>query len=500
MKPLSFMLLFIHVVVILSYLAVQYGFGIARTNTDVEALTDPHQKPRSTLRSVPSPQLLFSHYLLGDERSEMKKHRSSSAFVSGLTADFWRRVYFRGNHTHCASSASSNTRVIPMFQNGYAAGPLIDCRADNLTRCRPEENLLKTHAMQSLASGRSIQFFLPQQDPDIHRNAIVIDRARMSSATGVVFLNRTNYMVVASFATKNVYLYKYDMARRQTYLLSSHRTAAEIDLVDYDAASSRIVVSHLFTGRQEVFHVDVAKKHFTLVKSTNAFGDLHQWCHEACFYPTLASQVLVASTTKFQEKKSLMIRLFDYQREQVLAEFLMSSTNATDGFVSKGIRMIDGKHMLTSLSSLTVEQFKPGCNPVAPILEPSAQGRLVLMRLNFDVKEILERTSMAPVKQSAASDNLFTVVDCFELGVSAVDGLAYDADRKLALVADQLNDCVLVFRVNVAENKPLQLITRLDGYIMPHGVALSSRHGLMAVTSYGDNSVFIQEVPKEWSE
>jgi hypothetical protein len=64
----------------------------------------------------------------------------------------------------------------------------------------------------------------------------------------------------------------------------------------------------------------------------------------------------------------------------------------------------------------------------------------------------------------------FTVLDSYSVDLSYFDGVAYD--NGIVIVADQYNDCVLIFDVNVNAKKPLTLRGRKYGYLMPHGVFL----------------------------
>ena len=107
-----------------------------------------------------------------------------------------------------------------------------------------------------------------------------------------------------------------------------------------------------------------------------------------------------------------------------------------------------------------------------------------MIKMNFSLDDI------AKGKRGPAYDSEFAVIDSYLLDFSSVDGLAYD--NGIAIVADQYNDCVLIFDVNVNAKKPLTLRGRKYGYLMPHGVFLSKDLDLMAVTNYGDNSVIVQ--------
>jgi hypothetical protein len=104
--------------------------------------------------------------------------------------------------------------------------------------------------------------------------------------------------------------------------------------------------------------------------------------------------------------------------------------------------------------------------------------------MNFSLDDI------AKGKHGPADDSEFYVLDSYLLDFSSINGLAYD--NGIAIVADQYNDCVLIFDVNVNAKKPLTLRGGKYGYPMPHGIFLSKDLDLMAVMNYGNNSVIVR--------
>jgi hypothetical protein len=138
--------------------------------------------------------------------------------------------------------------------------------------------------------------------------------------------------------------------------------------------------------------------------------------------------------------------------------------------------------MIASFSSLRMgPDFKCSTDETEHLMVRSS---LVLIKMNFSLDGI------ANGKRGPADDSEFTVLDSYIIHPSNVDGLAYDDG--IAILADQPNDCLLVFNVNMNTTKPLSLWGRKYGYLMPHGVYLSKDLDLMAVTNYGDNSVIVQ--------
>jgi hypothetical protein len=449
------------------------------------------------------PKQQFTHFLLTSDNFSINDSSNSSSgpVVSGSSNHYWQRVYYRGN-TQQNNCSSDIPHAISMYENGCAAGPVIDCLPDKLAECNRTEKMMQTDAMMALASGQAFQFFLPEGDHEANV-AVVLDRSRMSSATAVVFLKESNYMVVASFGRRSIYLYQYDFRTKEAVLLQSCQTEATIDLLDYDAATDQIVLSNFLSAIPKIYKVDVVARRFSLVKEMNVFPDLKQWNHEACFHPSMASQVVVASSNKLALPETLMIRFYDYQHDRVLADFYMNSTVETAGYSAKAMRVIDDRHVLVAMSSYRVLAFKPGCLPVHEVKREKALGRIVLVRLDFELADIV-RGHMSPLEQRLVSDGHFTVIDSVDLGVSILDGMTYSPKRNMILVADQLNDCIQVIRFDRtagAMSGRLQLVGKRTGYIMPHGVSFSEDQNQIAVTCYGDNSVIVERLKPEgdWS-
>jgi hypothetical protein len=75
--------------------------------------------------------------------------------------------------------------------------------------------------------------------------------------------------------------------------------------------------------------------------------------------------------------------------------------------------------------------------------------------MNFSLDDI------ANGKRGPADDSEFTVLASYSLDHSNVAGLAYHDG--IAIVADQLNDCALIFNMNTNAKKPLTLMGRSTG-------------------------------------
>jgi hypothetical protein len=228
-------------------------------------------------------------------------------------------------------------------------------------------------------------------------------------------------------------------------------------------------------------------------KEVEAFGPavLDQWCHEAAFYPSITSSVIAASSSRWGSD-TLMVSLFDYEREVVIAQYMMQSHNMTKGYKAQGIRFIDKRHFIADLTRQHVHGYKKElmCQKIRSIPKnDDKQNRMALFRLNFSVDDIVS----GKVVDRPVSSGDFTVMGVYDIGIGAFDGIAYKDG--ITMVADQLNDRVLVFKVDVNADKPISFVAEHRGYTMPHGVAISATRNHLAVTAYGDNSVIVQPIP-----
>ena len=324
-------------------------------------------------------------------------------------------------------------------------------------------------------------------------NAVVVTRMRKSSSTGVVFIDE-NHLAVISYGMKRVYLYQYDFdlaGSKSANLLASVNTASRPDLMHVDLKRNMLVVSQLMEGTQQLFKYDLDRKSLVAIKEVAAFGPSvkKQWCHDVAFHPSDTTSVIAAGSNRIRDKEeNLMISIFDYEHERVIAQYLMMANDATRGYKAQGLRFVDERHMVVALSRVIVSKYneKEMCKKRPPLGPSDANTRIALIRLEFSVDEIAASGGLKPV--SSAS---FSIIGVHDIGVGALDGIDYHDG--MAMIADQLNDRVLFFKVNptAASNETLKLVSQYRGYIMPHGVAFSKSRDHFAVTTYGDNSVIV---------
>jgi hypothetical protein len=425
--------------------------------------------------------------------------KSDEAFIaSGEEGSLFSRVYYRANSTHCFGGPEEEKGApnkewlrIPTFADGVAAGPIIDCDPNDDVSCDLESALSALEVIQSLRRGQSFQFFLPPQALG-GQDFFQLNRMRKSSSTGVVFIDE-NHLAVASYGMKCIYLYQYDFdtaGSKSARLLASVNTASNPDLMHVDLKRNMLVVSLLKDGTQQLFKYDLERKSIEAIKEVAAFGPKvkDQFCHEVAFYPSETSSVIAAGSMRMQMEDTLMVSIFDYEHERVIAQYLTNSNDVTKGYQAKGLRFVDERHMIVALSRAPVNAYKEDwlCQ-IRPPLDPSdAHTRIALIRLDFSVDDI----AAASGEIEPVSSTSFSVIGVYDNGVGALDGIDYHDG--MAMFADQNNDKVLFLEVNpTAKNETLKLVSQHRGYILPHGVAFSKFRDHFAVTTYGDSSVIV---------
>ena len=148
------------------------------------------------------------------------------------------------------------------------------------------------------------------------------------------------------------------------------------------------------------------------------------------------------------DNSQIAICFYDYEHQATLADLHMASNQATRGVKPKGFRFIDKHHMIASFASYSI--LPDTCSQNATQLEgKNVKSSVVLIKMNFSLDDI------AKGKRGPADDSEFAVLDSYLFDFSSIDGLAYD--NGIAIVADQYNDCVLIFDVNVNAKKLLTL-------------------------------------------
>jgi hypothetical protein len=205
--------------------------------------------------------LAMQDKLLSSDLKLLSIPRSLTPVIYGQDGAYYQQVLYRANtascgrdiHVHNSHAISQETpRLFPMYKNGNSAGPVIDCTSSMVLNgtCNPVEKLFELEAVKSLVGGEAYKFFLPHQPFDTH-NSVIIGRPRMSSSTGVVFID-DKHLIAASFGMQKIYLYEYSLTNTHKYarLLDSVDTTDTPELIDFDKTRNLISASLLRSGKQ----------------------------------------------------------------------------------------------------------------------------------------------------------------------------------------------------------------------------------------------------------
>mmetsp|Transcript_21846 Transcript_21846/g.32411 ORF Transcript_21846/g.32411 Transcript_21846/m.32411 type:complete len:565 (+) Transcript_21846:76-1770(+) len=426
---------------------------------------------------------------------------NSSSPVISIDSPTFSQVFYRANtiacglHLNLNSSSSdkalSERVIFPMFDDGVGAGPVIDCTPSMVINgtCNPKEMLLELEIIKSLTAGKAFHFFLPKQTPGL-RDALILNRPRMSSSTDIYFID-ANHFVAASNGMMKLYLYEYTFTdvRKDVRLLDVIDTPSTNDLIDFDETRNLIATSQFHSGKQQLTKVNMSTKTLSSYKEIDAFSaDKNKFCHAIAFYPSNTVPVIAASNMhRFEPFK---FYFYDYEKESIVAEYLTESNHESRGHWVKGIVFVDTSHFLASTTALGLSAIRAKehiCKKAnVPNSTKGARSQIILFKMNFAVEDIVAGKSN-PVDSSA-----FTILGTLDW-LGAADGVSYQ--NGIGVTADQANDRILYFHVDIDAEEPLGLISEERGYLMPHGVHFSKFQKHMAVTNYGDNSVIIQPTP-----
>ena len=425
---------------------------------------------------------------------------SSSPVISIDSQTTFSQVFYRANTIACGLHLNLNSssldkalteRVIfPMFDDGIAAGPVIDCTPSMVINgtCNPKEMLLELEIIKSLTAGKAFQFFLPKQTPGLSSDSLSLNRPRMSSSTDIYFID-ANHFVAASFGMMRVYLYEYTFTevRKEVRLLDAIDTPSNNDLIDFDETRNMIAISQFHSGKQQLIKVNMSTKSLSSYKEVDAFSaDKEKWCHAIAFYPSKTVPVIAASNMHIRQPYKLSF--YDYEKESIVAEYLTESNEESRGHRVKGIAFVDASHFLASTTALGLSDVKAKniCKKAKMPNPKDARSQIILFKMNFSVEDIVAGKSK-PVDSSA-----FTILGTLDW-LGGADAVSYQ--NGTGVLTDQVNDRIVYFHVDIDAEKPLGLISEERGYLMPHGVHFSNFQKHMAVTNYGDNSIIIQPTP-----
>ena len=419
----------------------------------------------------------------------------------------WERTYARSQTCEVDSELDLDLSkpTAPIAQtnmtDNMAAGPIIDCQGEPIETCNSYEKMWNLDSYQSFAEGTGFNFQLPpfEYKKAIHSKAIALDRARFSTATSVCFLD-DKHLVASSFASKSLYLYRFDIEKMETVLLQTLWMETNVDLMQCDLERKRIVTSLLFAKATKIVHYDLDRpdeEKLKIYKFVRLFPEerfKEEYVHDVSFVPN-TDHAIVSGTMRWRfGDETKQIRVLDYETERPLAKFEVGENPYTSGFLMKGVRVIDDRHILyvAIARSLGVAGVGGWCRDFNVPTPEEAETRLFLLRMDFDVNDIVNN------RYPMATTQNFTLVDHLSVPFSVAEGMDYS--EGIAFAADQINDKNIFFKVDLASPKPLSVLGSFSGCPIPHGSSLNRKLDLMGMTCFGDNSVWVHKFSSFWKQ
>lgn len=442
-------------------------------------------------------QLPFLYKLVGDIGS-------AKPFLAGKGTP-WQRVYYHAEtkgircpYTNVLGGESGTILPASLLHDfddyEFSVGPILpSCAAvDDPAECDANAAFLELDSTKALLSGEAFRFQIPTPPPR-NLDIYVLDRTRVSGATGVQILKDGRHLITASFEGKEIYLYEFLLGTdhpRNSYarLLDRIPATGNCELVAYDATKEVTVIPSLHSGSVDIIKIDFETKRLIKYKTHFPFRREKQKAHGSAIYPDKSLTVAAASAPSMHKPKEMMVRMFDYESGSIIASLKMHDFESMRGQRPKDLCFLSEDYLLVDFTTITVQNK---CFKSFPF-KGNSTGHLGLFKLSFSAHDIVNG------KRGPANSHEFEIVDTFELGISALDGIT--CDDWDALVVDQAGDKAYIFHIDVTAEKPIQYVGEENGYRMPHGAGYHKKLGMLAMSSYGENSITVRKLSPKLRE
>lgn len=305
----------------------------------------------------------------------------------------------------------------------------------------------------SAAAANDIVIPLPWVNRTDHREMYFAgNRARYSGCTSVRFVD-DNRVVAASLLGQEMHLIRLDLIGGIGEIVSTLRTTdgerdVSVDLIDFDGGT-QLVTANCEHSSVSMYRVEGNELSF--VDAQLAGGSDMAYCHGTAFVPSQLGAIASALTTGVPR-----------------VEFLTGQGPAIAPFINDGWR----PKSVAFIGSLMVVGSVRHNNAVVP------------RSVNF--------AQLALVELDAGGAH--RVLDVVEYEGS-VDGCY--ARGSVVYLANQTQDSVVVFEVVAGR---LHRQADIEGFSLPHDVAVSPDGRWLAVASYGDNAVHVRRLVHSGSQ
>jgi hypothetical protein len=268
------------------------------------------------------------------------------------------------------------------------------------------------------------------------------DRGRLSTATSVALLDK-NTIACAHFSGKKLYVYRFDIKKQSYEIISSIDTSYNGESCKTDLMTSnvhgKIVTTNFFNHTCTMYQYDG--------KNVKHIRDLNYSAGEVVHGVKFYKNDILAVTSR---RHSAGIHFFHV--DDVNYNFIIQ----TPGKSVQDICFISD-HRLVMISTTD-----------SPKLKSNAMWSSVIDVIDFDL-------------ECCAA----TLVHSKEFSNVHLDNIVlYESNL---YITDQYGDSVIVY-----DSSSFELIGRHTGFSFPHGIDV--KHGMMAVTNYGRNSVEIRTI------
>lgn len=271
------------------------------------------------------------------------------------------------------------------------------------------------------------------------------NRKRYATASSVRFID-PHTLVCCSLLARKIYLIRFDLSSDSFETIDSADTmyagsTAQTDLCDIDGRG-HVITSNCEAASMSLYRYSSNKIYFVRDLPLKLDGN---FCHGARF---CGSDVGVAAVHRVPRG----VHFFDLRTMEKLLHI------ETD-HPAKDICFLSNDHAV-----LVTTAGSPTPNSQEPYVSENLLVKFDLKSKRYDV---LNRQTYA--------------VGQFDSVVAHEDNL---------FVVDGGRDCVLVIDAHT-----LRQVDQIDGYVFPHGIDIN--YGLMAITSYGTNSIYVRSLRED---
>jgi hypothetical protein len=304
-----------------------------------------------------------------------------------------------------------------------------------------------------------------------------------------------------SFAAHEMYLYRLDLVNSRAAPCAVVRTTynnwpVSSDLIDWDGGD-QLLLSNLFSGSQSLYRVNLAAETLEHVADYNGLiktnGNRGK-CHSAAFFPGRPDLVIATNSIPNRYQTVIFNKTTGHRLLQIKSDSNWYPQDTV--FLGNDTRYMFVLYTTTGIQAQTSghsmwDYTKPvggGKECLAGVMAKKSQMpcHLRVALYSIDVERSTSREIASAHLSGGHPDSMIYR-----------DGVLF--------ISDQLNDVIHVYTVDFTSSADapsdigfvtmslLPKLSPITGFHMPHGVDVA--HNMIAVASYGDNSVKIMPLP-----